>query len=182
MTIVASLQRWAVLAGMAGQVWLGRMGGLGLLLLVVAVAAFAWAPRLAGDAESLREQYAAEGVRIQERASRHDADPGRLQEFHDGFPESGQSLADLRAIFRIAREQQLQLTRGDYAAARRPEAGLSTVDVVLPVKTSYVALRAFVAAVLNELPNASLVELRLERTGGTQVNARLHLTLYYRET
>lgn len=183
MTVLDDVRRRALLAGSLGRAWLGRTGAAGLLLAAAALGALALAPKLAADAEAMRESSVAEGVRLRNRLSRPDDDPAtQWQQFHDSFPESSQSLADLRAIFRIAREQQLQLPRGDYATARRAEAGLTTLDVVLPIKTSYSALRAFVAAVLNALPNASLVELRLERAGTSQVNARVHLTLYYRET
>ena len=182
MSSLALLQRRATLAAMQSRVWLGTTGAIGLLLSVLAIGAFWWAPKLAEDATVLHERYEVEGVRLRDRLNRREQDPATvLREFHDGFPESTQYLTDLRAIFRIAREQQVSLPRGDYAAARKAEAGLTTFEVVLPVKANYAALRAFVASVLNSLPHASLVELRLEREGN-QLNARVHLTLYYRES
>jgi hypothetical protein len=84
-------------------------------------------------------------------------------------------------IFRLARDQRVPLPHGDYIAVRRSEARLTTWDVVLPVRTNYGSIRAFVASVLNELPHASLAELRMERAGGDQLDARVHLTLHYRE-
>ena len=182
MSSLAVLQRRATLAGMRSRVWLGTAGAIGLLLSVLAVGAFWWAPKLAEDATVLHEKYEVEGVRLRDRLNRREQDPATvLREFHDGFPESTQYLTDLRAIFRIARERGVILARGDYASARKAEASLTTFDVVLPVKANYATLRAFVASVLNALPHASLVELRLEREGN-QLNARVHLTLYYRES
>ncbi len=183
MSTLAMLQRRVTLAGLHSRVWLGSAGAMGLLLLALAVGAFLWAPKVARDAAALQGEYEVESAKLRNRTLQREADPAiQMREFHDGFPDSTQYLADLRTIFRAAREQQVLLPQGDYSTTRKVEAGLTARDVVLPVKANYAALRAFVASVLNALPNASLVELRLERTGGNQLNARVHLTLYYRET
>ena len=135
------------------------------------------------ETTTLQGQVETEGARRQDRLKQRERDPEtQLRAFRDRLPDSTQYLADLRAIFRVARDQQVELVRGDYASARRADAGLTAHEVILPMKTNYTALRAFVAGVLNVLPNASLVELRLERTQGDQLNARVHLTLYYRES
>jgi hypothetical protein len=43
-------------------------------------------------------------------------------------------------------------------------------------------VKNFIALVLNELPHASLTELRVERqaAGANELDTRVHFTLYYR--
>jgi hypothetical protein len=183
MTSLNLLQRRVALASNRGRVWLGSMGAAGLLLVALAIGALVWTPKLARDAVELRDQYQLESTRQQDRASERESDPATAaSDFHDALPHAGQNLEDLREIFHIAREQHLQLARGDYVTSRRSDSGLASCEIVLPLHADYASLRAFIAAVLNALPNASLVELRLERAGNRQLNARVHLALYYRET
>lgn len=182
MSSIALLRRRAMLAQVHGRSWVGPTGVAGLLLLALAAGAAWWAPRVEQDAAALHRQFEMEGVRLQQRLQKGAADPAtQVQEFYDAFPRAGQNIADLRAIFRIAHDQNVRLPRGDYATAHRTEAPITTCDVVLPVRASYAAIRAFVASILNELPHASLAELRLERGNADQLEARVHLTLYYRE-
>lgn len=182
MNALAVIHRRAALARVRGGAWIGRVGAAGLLLLVLAAAAAWWAERLGEDASALRAQYEAEDASIKQGRQQRSLDPAaQMQEFYEGFPRTSQNLSDVRAIFRIARDQGIALPHGDYTAVRRTDARLTTCDVMLPVRTNYAALRGFVASVLNELPNAGLAEFRLERAGGDQLDARVHLTLYYRE-
>lgn len=182
MKAIAILRRHARLAGVRVRARIGPSGAVGLLLLAVAAAAAWWTPRVAEDAASLHRQYEVEGMRLRNQWLQRTPDPAaQLDEFQAGFPPASQNLADLRLIFRVAREQRIALPHGDYVAVRRTETRLKTSDVVLPVHGSYPSIRAFVASILNDLPHASLAELRMERAAGDQVDARVHLTLYYRE-
>ncbi len=164
------------------RTWLGHSGAIALLLAACAGAAAWWIPRLAAEAQALRVDADAETTRA--RARQRDVPPDaatQMAQFRDWFPQPDRSVEDLRAIFRVAKRQQVQLLRGDYVAGRQPETRLATYDVVLPVRAGYAGIRAFVAAVLNELPHASLADLRMERATGDVVDARVHLTLFYRE-
>ncbi len=182
MSALAVIHRRAVLARVHGGAWVGRLGAAGLLLLALGAVAAWWSERLVEDAAALREEYDAEGARIRQGLQLRSLDPAtQMQEFYEDFPRADRNLPDLRAIFHIAREQRIALPHGDYVAVRRTDARLTTCDVMLPVRVNYATLRAFVASVLNELPHASLAELRLERAGGDQLDARIHFTLYYRE-
>lgn len=182
MSALAALQRRAILTRVRGREWIGRMGATGLLLMALAALAAWWTQRVAEDSAALHAQLETEGARVREGRSQGASDPAtQMAAFYEGFPRASQNLADLRAIFRIARDQRIALPHGDYVAVRRPDARLMTCDVVLPVRTTYAALRSFVASVMNELSHASLAELRVERAGGDQLDARVHLTLYYRE-
>jgi len=106
-----------------------------------------------------------------------------MAQFRAWFPTPEHNVEDLRTLFHIARDQHIVLARGEYSAARRKDARLATYDVVLPLRSNYAGVRGFVAAAMNELPHASLEELRMERSaaGGDAVEARVHFTLYYRE-
>lgn len=162
----------------------GWRGLAGLLLLAAAGAALWWAPRLADETAALQARGEAARAQRREVHRSQPQDPAaQMAQFRAWFPTSARNVEDLRALFQIARQQHIVLTRGDYSAARRPDARLETYDVVLPVRSNYAGVRAFVAATLNELPHASLEELRMERSaaGGDAVEARVHFTLYYRE-
>jgi hypothetical protein len=162
----------------------GWAAATGLFLLFAAGAAAWWAPQLADEAVALQAQREAVRVRTREARASLPPDPAdQMAQFRAWFPTEEKNVDDLRTLFRIAGEQRIVLARGDYGAARRPDAQLSTYDVVLPIHTTYAGVRAFVAAVLNALPHASLEEMRIERSaaGNDTVEARVHLTLYYRE-
>jgi hypothetical protein len=178
------LARSLALLRLDAQTRLGLAGFVGAALLAGA-ATTAWlAPRMHDEARDLQVQIEAARQRMADPAARRlplDA-AAQAAEFRAWFPPVSQTHEDLRALFRLAGEHRLTLARGEYAAAVRRDAQLSTYDVVLPVRAAYPAVRGFVAAVLNALPHASLAELRLERGTSTadMVDARVHLTLYYR--
>jgi hypothetical protein len=56
--------------------------------------------------------------------------------------------------------------------------------VTLPVAGTYPQLRAFIAAVLEDMPTASIDALRFERKGAaqTRLDAQVRLTLHVRPT
>jgi hypothetical protein len=161
---------------------LGAAGAAGLLLLAAAIAAVAWVPQLQRDTETLQGRFESESARRQQAPGERAPDTATLlARFREWFPPPSQDVADLRTVFRVARDNQVVLARGDYTVARQADARLATLDVVLPVRTTYGGARAFVAALLNELPHASLAELRMERVTAGELETRVHLTLYYRE-
>ena len=177
-----ALRRRVALLGVRSHVLLGRTGLAALIVFAVAAAAAWWAPRLQDETAALRVQTEVEGARVRARALDRPLDPTtQMAQFREWFPPPGRNVEDLRTIFRVAKRQQVQLVRGDYVAARQAETRLATYDVVLPVRANYAGIRAFVASVLNELPHASLADLRMERASGDLLDARIHLTLFYRE-
>ncbi len=186
MTRVERIRHWLALRWNTRPA-LGAAGAAGLALLALAAAAAWLAPRMEAQTEALAAQTAAERARRHgERASLPSDPAAQLAQFRAWFPTPDRNVDDLRRLFRIAREQRITLARGDYSTARRPDLGLATYDVVLPVRASYGGVRAFVAAALNELPHASLKDLRLDRSTAAgvakdTVDARIHLTLTYRE-
>jgi len=182
MSALTLLRRRTTLRLLRTRAMLGPTGAAALLLLAAAGMAAWWAPHVADDADVLRAQTAAESTRTRARLLDQPPDPAtQMARFRDWFPQATRNVEDLRVVFRVAQREQVRLLRGDYVAGRQPETRLATYDVILPVRASYPAIRAFVASVLNELPHASLVDLRMERASGDLLDARVHLTLFYRE-
>jgi len=166
---------------------LGTAGLVGVALLVAAtIAAFA-VPEEQKTAIALHDQAAHTRNRFDDLDKQLAATPSsgeKLERFQTWFPVLDRSTDDLRAVFDAARARKLDLPRGEYALTRlEGSGGLSRLDVVLPVKDSYDTVKAFVAAVLNALPHASLAELRVERPAAAndRLDARVHFALYYRE-
>lgn len=182
MSPLSLLRRRATLFVLRVRVLLGSTGLAALVLLAGAGAAAWWAPHVAGDADALRVQAEAESARARVRMLEVPPDPAtQMAQFREWFPRRTRNVEDLRIVFRVAKHQHVELLRGDYVAARQPETRLATYDIVLPVRANYAGIRAFVASVLNELPHASLADLRMERANGDILDARVHLTLFYRE-
>lgn len=175
-------RRRLALVALRARAVFGWPGALALLLLVVAAGVVLWTPLLAGEADVLRIQAETESQHARVRLRDQPADPStQMAQFREWFPQRERALEDLRTIYRVAKKHQVQLPRGDYAPGRQADARLGTYDIVLPVRAGYPGIRAFVAAVLNELPHASLADLRMERVQGEAIDARVHLTLFYRE-
>lgn len=175
--------RQLALLRLDAQTRVGLAGFIGAALLAAA-ATTAWlAPRMHDETRDLQAQIEAARRRMADPVAARPLDAaGQAAQFRAWFPRSSQSDEDLRALFRLAADHRISLLRGEYAAAVRRDAQLASYDVVLPVRAAYPDVRGFIAAALNALPHASLAELRLERGASTAdiVDARVHLTLYYR--
>jgi len=182
MSALTLWRRQTALRVLRTRTLLGSTGAIALLLLGAAGLAAWWAPHVAEDANLLHAQAGVESARARSRLLDLPPDPAtQISRFRDWFPQPSRNVDDLRVLFRLAQREQVRLLRGDYVAGRQAETRLVTYDVVLPVRANYGPIRAFVAAALNELPHASLVDLRMERATGELLDARIHLTLFYRE-
>ena len=165
---------------------LGANGLIGLGLAVLAVVGLLYAARAQQEAAQLQAQ--AEQARSRAASLPAPAAPAippgeRLTRFQNWFPTADTSTADLRKIFRAAQASHLVLARGEYnLTSIDGSGGLQKFDVILPIKEHYAGVKSFVAEVLNELPHASLAELRVERPAAAadELDTRVHFTLYYR--
>ncbi len=109
---------------------------------------------------------------------------GRLDElrrFYNLFPPAAQLTDELERLHRLARRAGLELAQGEYRLERR-EAGLWSYRVTLPVRGRYPQLRDFLAALLKDLPTASLDGVRFERKRApeTLLDAQVRVTLHVR--
>lgn len=155
---------------------LGRTGGLGAALIVVALIAEAVLVRpmqaeraeLAGRNEQIRLAHMA-----QSRAT-------ETRQEQAIMPLSPAAEAALRQLFQAAEEEGLSLDQGDYKLTDESGTNRRRYLLTLPVSGSYPAIRAFLAKALNNDHALALnaVELRRETIEGNGLDAILRFTLY----
>jgi hypothetical protein len=165
---------------------LGVVGWTGIGLLLLAAVLGLYAPPLARQAQDLHAS--AERTRgmleeARQQLARQPVSSRQAAQLREWFPTIERANSDLRLVFDAAQRTRIELTKGDYALANAADASrLQRFEIVLPVKDSYVTIKAFVAEVLKALPHASLAELRIERgTANVEtLDARLRFTLFYK--
>jgi hypothetical protein len=165
---------------------LGANGLIGIALVAAAAIGLAYAQRAQQESAQLQAQFDQARSRAAQVSATHVESHGpgeRLARFQNWFPPVDTTTADLRKIFRAAQNSHVTLYKGEYnLTAIDGSGGLQKFDVILPVKEHYGPVKGFVADVLNELPHASLAELRVERPAAAtdELDTRVHFTLYYR--
>jgi len=171
-----------------------RLGWSGLAGAALALLALFFQLTVVSEA-----QQAAEGARSQIEAlsQTHPAKPGaapstdqnQLETLHRFFPGSDAREAALVRIHTLAGEHGLSLESGDYREiagdiAKKNGAGsLVKYQLSLPLSGPYPALRAWLAAVMNEMPTVALEDFSLKRdtVANPVVDARVRFTLYFEE-
>jgi hypothetical protein len=166
---------------------LGAYGAVGAALLVTAIGLGVYTPQLAHQARQLRADGEHLSERLDELRTRRAQQPDpaqRVAQLRERFPMLEQATADLRVVFDRARSHRIDLPKGEYTLVPGAEGSrLRRFEVVLPVNERYVVIKAFVADVLSALPHAGISDLRIERGAASveRLDARVHLTLFYRE-
>jgi Tfp pilus assembly protein PilO len=163
---------------------LGRPGvaGIALIAFVAAFYGSTVAPlerelkNLRGEAERLESRLRMGGPVAQGGA----ASAEQLATFYAFFPAPQSSPDWIGKIYRAAKAKGLALRSGEYKLERRGELKLARYQITLPVTGSYAQIRAFIGAVLSEVPAAALeeVSLRRESVSSPTLEARIRLTLY----
>ena len=112
------------------------------------------------------------------REDRREAD---LARFYALFPPTEKLADEVARIHGFGRAAGLDLEQGEYRLERRAT-GLWAYRISLPVRGTYPQLREFLAALLREVPAASVEALRFERkrAADAQLDAQLRLTLHVR--
>jgi Tfp pilus assembly protein PilO len=165
--------------------WLRRLGAPGVLGagVLLACAGF-WLSAL----QPLQAELDAQRLALERLRARSPLQPvsagGReeeLRRFHSLFPSTASLTDELERLHRLARRAGLDLAQGEYRLERRA-AGLWSYRVSLPVRGSYPQLRDFVAAVLKDMPVASIDALRFERKKAldSELDAQIRLTVHVR--
>ena len=164
---------------------LRRLGVFGVLGIGVALAcAGFWMSAL----KPIQNEVAAQRLALERLRARTPYQPvssgGRLDElrrFYNLFPPAAQLTDELERLHRLARRAGLELAQGEYRLERR-EAGLWSYRITLPVRGGYPQLRGFLAAVLKDMPAASVDGLRFERkrAAETLLDAQVRVTLHVR--
>ena len=103
-----------------------------------------------------------------------------LERFYRLLPVRASALDWLRIIFSTARDQSLTLEQGDYKMRVDKNGRLVAYEISLPVRGTYVGIRRFIAAVLEQIPAVALDELVVKReaAGDPRIEASIRFTLF----
>lgn len=159
---------------MKRALWLLRWRGAGLALwagavLMAAALGLHWtvvrplAQRV--DALQARAPGPRAGAleRMGDALSSPDSTRARLDTFYRHF-ERDEHLTDrLARVHAIATRLGLEIKRADYRLDSQPGRRLDRYLMTVPVQGSYPATRAFVSAVLRDLPTVSLEQVQFQR-------------------
>lgn len=152
-----------------------------LLVLAAAMVQAWWLPTLKAerDRAQQRQRLRVELPRLNEAAP----DPEReALRWIDALPRVDQRGHQVRALIERAQASGVTMERTDYAVQPDQTLPISRLNVSVPVQGSYAAVRRYLAGVLNDLPNAALESLQLERgdTRTDELRATARLMLLYR--
>ena len=164
---------------------LGRGGGIGLGLFALCLTVYLSALRpaqvrldqLHDNMTALREKKQGSGNSVQ---TRQNSLAEQLLTYYNFFPPQMSTPFWLDKIYKAALEQNIELAQGEYRANREKAGKLVHYQITMPVKGNYLQLRKFLAAVLTEIPVASLDQISFERQkiGEEVIEAKIRLTLY----
>lgn len=169
---------------------LGLPGLLGALTIVAAAIVVASTPSVdAFGTQGMHEMQ--DFARVARTANTHRVagersaaeDAVALEALPGLFPGFAQSADDIALILAQARDSNLTLGSAEYQVTTEAGAPFTRYQVLLPVKDQYSAIRRFLAAVLNNVPNAALQAIHVERPAvdGNILDARVRFELIYRK-
>ncbi|MFM0233255.1 hypothetical protein [Paraburkholderia sediminicola] len=166
----------------------GLPGLLGALLIGAAAIVGASTPSVHPGTHEMHEMQ--DPARVARTANAHRlagersaaVDGVALDTLPELFPGFAQSANDIAVILAQARDSNLTLGSAEYQVTTEAGAPFTRYQVLLPVKDQYSAIRRFLAAVLNNVPNAALQAIHVERPAvdGNILDARVRFELIYR--
>jgi hypothetical protein len=162
---------------------MGPLGIVGIGLLVCAAAVFlGWVMPTRLETDAMQQQLAARGSQGAEAKQGPAPSQDPLADFYDFFPPAETSAEWLGKVYAVAEKERLDLPRGEYRLASPAGEPIATYEAVFALRGRYTQLRAFIAGILEEIPNVALDDVRLERqrTADSMVDARLRLTFFLR--
>jgi hypothetical protein len=118
--------------------------------------------------------------KIQRTSVRADDAPNDL-ELLDRYTVSQQDVGTvLRQVLALGSTQGVALTQSEFQTSNEGHGGLQQVQITLPVRASYTALRAFTEATLRQHPMVSIDQINMKREAITQgsVEVRLKLSIW----
>jgi hypothetical protein len=164
---------------------LARIGApacVALLLCATGVAAWAWLlPHRAQQARLM-----AQPLPVPSTLASAPPPPSANQNlagFYDVLGEKRYAEQQVKVLFDLAAKSGLALTQGEYKSAYDKASGVSTYQILLPVKGQYGAIWQFAMQSLREMPFAALDEISFRRDSiaDPTVEARLRVTLYLKD-
>lgn len=184
-TLKPSSRRRRPIANQLRWAW-QRHWGLPALLALMALTLAAWVqwqwqPVLRAEQSALQQR---QRQRIElPKLNDPTLDPERASlRWIEALPGTELRGEQVRTLIDAAARSGVTLERADYAVQADGALPISRLAVTVPVNGSYAAVRRFVATVLNDLPNAALESLQLERndTQSSQLRTTARLLLLYR--
>lgn len=165
------LRQWGRRLGPAGLAGLGLLA-VALLLQTIQVASLQKTTRTQQVSLAALQQAAAR--RAAAPLPPPPANPLSL------LPPTGEAAQLIGELERLARLHGLELPRGQYSVSSLAGTSLQRWQLVLPVKTAYPDLHAFLATALERLPNLTLDEVKLkrERIESAELQAELRMSLF----
>ncbi|MBT9520764.1 MAG: hypothetical protein IV101_07685 [Dechloromonas sp.] len=154
----------------------------GFLLLCACLVHFAASPRLDEEMQKLKQQaHVLRDVPVSsdQDSLLHD----RHRAFLDRLPHLEDRPGILKALFETASTQGIVLPQAEYQLQHNDFGGYYRLRISVPASASYPKLRAFVDALLQQLPSASIDEIVLHRetVKNPVVNANLKLSIYFKD-
>ena len=103
-----------------------------------------------------------------------------LQKFYEFFPARHNAPKLLAVLYKVAREESINLKNGEYKYTLGNAGGLVMYKVNFPVKGSYIQIRKFIVKVMNAVPSVALNEISFKRDiiGSTDLDAKISFTIY----
>lgn len=159
---------------------LGAPGVIGIGLLIFGAGLYYWwIVPAQNEVGAMQRKAAVQQARPgTQTAKRGPQEP--LAEFYEFFPAAESAAEWLGRVYAIAEKEGLDLPKGEYRLTSNAQDRIISYQAVFPVKGSYPQVRAFIVNVLEELPIASMDDLRLERqrSAETAVDAQIKLTFF----
>ncbi|MEO8387800.1 hypothetical protein [Polaromonas sp.] len=175
--------------GLKFRLWLTRFGwgnSIGFAVCLLGLAGWLGVvPYL--SAESSKQQIASdqarkyfESAKVLPAAKPRPLNAERVANFHDALGEKRYVEQQLKVLFAAAKKHGLTLNQAEYRSAFNQAGHFHTYQVVLPVRGSYGAIRAFCEELLLTIPFLSLDELSFKRDAiaNRTLETKLRLTLY----
>jgi hypothetical protein len=161
--------RWPGLLGLALLIFAGAFHALGVRPLQ------ARAIELESEARALAAKVGTRGPVVERPTQR-----SQLSNFYAFFPVV-EAVPDLLGKMQVAaRDNDLQLQKGEYRLTQERDFPLARYQVTFPVRGTYPQVRGFVNEALKLVPAAALDDLTLKReaAGDPQVEARVRFTVF----
>ena len=164
---------------------LARIGApacVALMLCTTAAAAWGWLlPHRAAQLRVLAQPLPVPGTLVS--APPPPSANQNLAGFYEVLGEKRYAEQQVKVLFDLAAKSNLALTQGEYKSAYDKASGVSTYQILLPVKGPYAAIWQFAMQSLREIPFAALDEISFRRDSiaDPMVEARLRLTLYLKD-
>lgn len=169
-------------------VW--RYGWLWLLVVVLGLLLMAlelgWQARQQASLQVQRQELAQRQQQYllaekTPRTSARSVDVPNDLEALDRYTVSQQEVgAVLRQIVALGTAHGVALTQSEFQTGKEGHGGLQQVQITLPVRATYAALRAFTEASLRQLPMLSMDQINMKREVIAQgsVDVRLKLSIW----